>query len=52
MDVIILDNDQVLYLRELLNNAFTARVAVDGGGFKISVDRGMWTPPIGTPQEA
>jgi hypothetical protein len=51
MNVIILDNDQVQYLRELLDGAITARVAVDGGGVKISVDRGMWTSAIGTPQD-
>lgn len=30
-----------------LKAARSVRFAIDGGGLKISLDRGTWSPPIG-----
>jgi hypothetical protein len=54
-EVVYLTHDQVVDLAEELDYAaqkhLPARVAVDDGGPKISVDRGLWSPPIGSMQE-
>jgi len=47
MNVIHLSEMDLDYLRDLIEKGGTARIADDNGRFKISVDRGTWSPPMG-----
>jgi len=50
MNIVYLDTNQLDSLRIELEGAWTARIAIDGGGIKVSADQGIWTLPIGTTQ--
>lgn len=47
--VIEVDAETAQQLAEYLASTTRgARFAIDDGGVKVSVDRGVWTPPLGS----
>ncbi len=46
-DIVILTGPDVDEFVGLIRDARSVRIAVDGGGVKVSVNNGMWTLPMG-----
>ena len=46
-DIVILTGSDLDEFLGLIQDARSVRVAIEGGGVKVSVNNGMWTLPMG-----